>query len=392
MPSAELPSEASTKRVVKPWRVLHACEKSSIVRALIDAESSVGMNPQVLSREFWNHQTQNVSLLTTWNDVRDWRRALNDVEAGNSFQIVHAHSFASAMAGVRGTLPLVYDFSCTLDEVSPEQPHPGPWLLRSFRVAEQFALSRAGAVVTHSKAMAKIAHQRGAAKLNIFRIHPAFVPSNNALHHHWAETQNIDRRCEFVILALATVEGFELPLRAFATLACELPRALFMLECHDGEREAIFRLAREFNIAASVRCVSSADLENAIASADVVVACPTGDRGTRSNPGMLAAMSDAKPVLAADVPENRECSEDGAGCLWFHEDDLTNLTQRMLFLARNKDLCRELGQAGNQHLMTTRAPEVVAQAYDEVYRHAQSRRTETITLLPAPKIYALGPV
>src|SRR4051794_8720936 len=86
---------------VRPWRVLHACETTDTVVPISEAQSGVGMQPRMLAREYWNqkHASSSMSLLTAWNDIRDWRYALNDAEALTSFQIVHAHSFASAMAG-----------------------------------------------------------------------------------------------------------------------------------------------------------------------------------------------------------------------------------------------------------------------------------------------------
>jgi hypothetical protein len=155
---------------VKPWRVLHACDRVNAVAATAETQSAVGMCPQLLSREAWGETQSQPSPITAWSEVRNWRRALNEAEATNSFEIVHAYSFASAMAGVRGSLPLVYDFQWPLEEIGAEQAQPGPWLLRSLRVAEQFALSRAGAVVTHSEEMKAAAHQRGAAMENIFLV------------------------------------------------------------------------------------------------------------------------------------------------------------------------------------------------------------------------------
>jgi len=392
MPSAELSGEAQTDRAVKPWRVLHACEKASGIAALAEAETAVGMSPQVLSREFWKPESHNVSLLTTWNDVRDWRHALNEAEALNSLQIVHAHSFASAMAGVRGSLPLVYDFSHTLEEIGPEQSHPGPWLLRSFRVAEQFALSRAGAVVAHSQTMAKIAHDHGAAVNNIFRIHPPFLTKPLNVDHDWAAARGIAPGVDFVIVAFAGDEDLDFLLRGFKALAGEIENVVFLLEYDNPDRERLLRLARELSIADSLRCVSSNERELATACADVVIALPTGDKCARSNPGMLTAMGAAKATIAADVAENRECSSDGQGCLWFRPDDLIDLTQRVLFVNKNQSLRCELGESARAHLLATRSPEVVGRAYDEVYRHAQSRRADTMPMLPAPKIYALGPI
>jgi glycosyltransferase involved in cell wall biosynthesis len=390
--SSQLPGETPFDLAVKPWQVLHACEKASTISALIEAETSVGMNPHVLSRELWKPESQSLSLLTTWNDVRDWRHALNQAEALHPVQIVHAHSFASAMAGVRGSSPLVYDFAYPLDEADPDRSHPGPWLLRSFRVAEQFALSRASAVVAHSQTMAKIAHDRGAASANIFRIHPPFQPKATEVDHAWAASRGIEPGHAFIVLALPGKEGVEFSLRVFGNLVREVENAVFLLEHDDPDHEQLLRLAREIGIADSLRCVSSYERQSALACTDVVLALSTDDAGGRSNPGMLSTMGAAKAVIAADVPENRECACDGQGCLWFRPEDLLDATQRILFVSKNRDFLRQLGESGREHLLATRAPEVVGRAYDEVYRHAQSRRTDTMPMFPAPKIYALGPV
>jgi hypothetical protein len=204
-------------RAVKSWRVLHACEETAHALAIVEAESSVGMNPQILSREYWTEPSRpDISLMTAWNDVRDWRHALNEAEAINSLQIVHAHSFASAMAGVRGSIPLVYDFSATLEDIASHGSTSGPWLLRSFRVAEQFALSRAAAVVTHSGAMKENVIERGALAANVFLIPDPVLKTSLSLedvgrmyddvyrHAHSRKSDNIPRLPAPKLYALGT--------------------------------------------------------------------------------------------------------------------------------------------------------------------------------------------
>ena len=124
----------------------------------------------MLTREFWNEPAARpMSLLNAWHDVRDWRHAFNEAET-LAPQIIHAHSFASGMAAVRGTVPVVYQFSCTLQEIASQQSGApaGAWLLRSLCVAEQFVLARAGAVVVPCQAMKSVAVQAGATEGNVF--------------------------------------------------------------------------------------------------------------------------------------------------------------------------------------------------------------------------------
>jgi glycosyltransferase involved in cell wall biosynthesis len=385
---------ADSERQVKPWRVLHACETVADAVTLAEAESSVGMNPQLLSREYWNPAgaATGVSLLNTWHDVRDWRHALNDAEALTSVQVVHAHSFASAMAGVRGSLPLVYDFAATLEDVATHQSNgnSGPWLLRSFRVAEQFALSRAGAVVAHSMAMKKVANERGAASGNIFVVPEPWAISHPSGDQRWANDWKIQSERDFVIFVVPNAYGPERLVQVIAAASAKLENTVFVIETDDAGGERVMESARQMGVAEAVRCVPSSERAQAISSADVVFAPKTAD-STRANRGMLQAMATGRAVIAADVPENRECSQDGQGCVWFKPDDGLDLLQRVSFVSRNREFAHSLGESGREHIAATRGGGVIGKRYDEIYRHVHARRNESnSTKLEMPKIYALG--
>jgi len=387
---ADAISATNENRAVKGWRVLHACETLDRASGLVEAQTGVGMNPQVLSRDFWSTIPQEpLSLMNAWHDVRDWRHALNDAEALWSPQVLHAHSFAAAMAGVRGSLPAVYDFSETLDEVASQQSNSGSWLVRSFRVAEQFALGRASAVVAHSAGMKNMAHERGAAEANIFAVPEPCSAERLSLDALWTTEHGIDIGYDSVLYAAADAAGIECALRGFATITEELERAVLVFESDNPDRGEVVRLARQFGIADCIRCIPSSERALGMACASVVIVPPSGDAGGRANAAMLMAMAAGKAVVAADVPENRECSEDGRGCVWYRGEDAMDLAQRASFVARNEDFSRSLGESGRGHIELTRAPQVIARKYDEVYRHAVSRRTETTPKIPVPKMYAL---
>ena len=81
-----------------------------------------------------------------------------------------------------------------------------------------------------------------------------------------------------------------------------------------------------------------------------------------------------RPLLSADVARNRDCSPDGRGCLWFKEGDVKDLGYRMAFLGRNLDFRSALASAGRAYILETRNSAVVGHRYDEVYRHALSRK------------------
>lgn len=377
--------------MVKPWRVLHACESVKDAVSQAEAESAVGMNPQMLSREYWSPSgaAKDVSLMNVWHDVRDWRHALNEVEAMTSVQVVHAHSFGSAMAGVRGTLPLVYDFAETLEDVATQQSQgtSGPWLLRSLRVAEQFALSRAGAVVAHTQAMQKIAHERGAANENIFVVPEPWTAVGTVGDVEWMAKHGIHPDRDVVVFALPDPRGLDVLLKAFALVMQELPQAIFVLEC---EHESVVKLTREMGLASALRWVKPGERMQALAWADVVIA-PRPGEPIQTNTTMLQAMAAGRAVVAADVAENRACSRDGRGCIWFDPDSDRDLAQRTAFVGRNREFARSLGDNGRDHISSSRAPAVIGKQYDQIYQHVQARRSENTNLkLELPKIYALG--
>jgi glycosyltransferase involved in cell wall biosynthesis len=192
-----------------------------------------------------------------------------------------------------------------------------------------------------------------------------------------------------VLFALPDPTGVEHLLRAFAIMSTEWERAVLVFEADNPDREQLIRLARELEIADSIRCVTSAERELAVACADVVIAPATDDHCGRSNSAMLMAMACGRAVVAADVPENRECTADGRGCVWFRSGDITDLAHRAVFVARNQDFSRALGENGRTHIQLTRAPQVAARQYDEIYRHAQARRSDNLPRISVPKIYAI---
>jgi glycosyltransferase involved in cell wall biosynthesis len=382
----------AAESLTRPWRILHACELATDAVWLTEAQLAVGMNPRVLAREFWNggSDSEKPSLMTAWHAVRDWRHALNEAEALTSVQIVHAHSFAAGMAGVRGSLPAVYDYQQTLEELASAESGVGPWVLRSFRVAEQFALSRAGAIVTHSEAMRILARDRGAAAENLFVIPEPLETRCVSTDGDWAALHGIDLGYHAVIFALPGAlpgsEGMETILRAFANVLLEVEQALLIFDIADLDRARLLSTARELEVADNIRCIASDEFDQALACSSMVLSAGTGD-DRRANSAVLQAMAAGKPVVAADLPENRECSRDGRGIIWYRNGDVQDMAQRTAFVARNADFSLSLGESGQICIRNTRAPHLVGRLYDGVYQHAQARRRDTLPKIPVPRLY-----
>src|SRR5215831_5313481 len=167
----------------KVWRVIHACEYVRDVLPVVEGQVAIGMRPFIVtpqgagSAETYlsggNHdQPRSLSLLRSWQDVRNWRKSLLDCAPETSSDLVHAHCFAAGMAAVRNCSCVVYDLNACIEEmaIAAELCEPGSWMGRSFRVAEQFVLSRAAAVIVHSHGLKAAALERGASPDGVFLV------------------------------------------------------------------------------------------------------------------------------------------------------------------------------------------------------------------------------
>src|SRR5258707_11929755 len=167
----------------KVWRVIHACEYARDVLPVVEGQVAVGMRPFIVTpqgagtAELYlagknQEQPRSLSLLRSWQDVRNWRKSLLDCAPETSSDVVHAHCFAAGMAGVRSCSCVVYDFRAPIEEmaISAGFSEPRSWMGRLFRVAEQFVLARAAAVLGRSQGLCQAALERGAAGGNIFLI------------------------------------------------------------------------------------------------------------------------------------------------------------------------------------------------------------------------------
>lgn len=376
---------------IRGWCVVHACEAPAEVTPVVDGQLAVGMNPYLLSAvaagpvaylaEPAAQPANTGSLLTAWNEVREWRKRLTAPEVA-AFELVHAHTFPAGMAAVRSCPAVVYDIRNFIEaEVSGRPGNEFTWLARSFRVAEQFVITRAGAVVVHSHAERAGVVERGGLEANVFQI-------PEPLHADWADllrqrrswAREVSHGESIVFFApdvcLREQDGPDLSaeavklLQAFAVITGEVPGARLFIQADSACIQPLFEKAQAFGVAAQVHAVSSEDRDRALAEADVIIAVPSEQAESTVLTGLLKRCA----VLAADSPQTRDASSDGRGVLWFRAGDVRDLAYRAAFLARNPDFRVGLVEAGRKHLLETRSPEVVARRYHAVYRHAWERR------------------
>lgn len=388
MSGTEVPGKA------RCWEVLHGCEDATTLFEVVDAQLAVGMRPYivtpngVLRRQEPAAKAQKTSLIQMWQEVRRWRKHLEDV-ASQELDVVHAHCFAAGMASVRGRLPVVYDIGGFIEDIAAAAGQAGErsWLARSFRTAEQHVLTQAGALVVHSQTLRQQCIERGAMPENVFIVPHPVRPGSEPPPSNFFQ-QNFGFAAGTITLLADESAQDRVLLQAFALLRQEVPEAkLFFASDDRGVISAVHFQAGELQVDDAVFVIGRQDEEAALASADIVVAgagaAAASARGPSARerllmaqPGRtaLAAMLRCRPLLAADAATNREVSPEGRGCLWYRTGDARDLAHRASFLARNAEFRAALAQSAHQHLMASRDPEKIGLMYDEVYRHAYSRR------------------
>jgi hypothetical protein len=376
--------------------VLHACEFARDVLPVAEGQVAVGMFPYIVTphdagaAELYLSgkdpgPARPLSLLRSWQDVRNWRKAILDCSPETTADLVHAHSFASGMAAVRSCACVVYDLRDCIDELALDsgQCNPGSWIGRSFRAAEQFVLSRAATVIVHSLGMKDAAQERGAPPENIFLVpdplqpedEPIMVPAD-------AGAANLQTVTFFVPQPAAPrekmVDSSLLVLEAFAVARQEAPLVRLLLETPASLRPTLFERVTVLDIARQVQLITPAEVGKAWRSTQVVIALgnPPAEvaNARHENEVCLKAMRHGLALLAADLPRNRDASPSGRGCLWFDANNVRDLGGRIVFLTGHPDFRAALARTGRTHLLETRNCAVIGRAYDEAYRHATGRK------------------
>jgi glycosyltransferase involved in cell wall biosynthesis len=404
---------------IKPgkWRVIHACEYARNIIPMIEGQVAAGMRPYIVTpqdsgaAEFYLgngdlQQPHKISLLRAWQDVRHWRKSLLECDPENTSDLVHTHSFASGMAGVRNLPCVVYDLNACIEEYAcfAGLCERGSWMGRSFRVAEQFVLARAQAVVVHSSAMKSAVEERGAAPDNIFVIPDPLQmdyedPSPPESFFSQEPFAPRDGTVTYFAPAVDFLKGREAPrgcaslLEALALVVLEIPRCRLLLEAAPESCETIRAHAERIGLGGRVFAISPEDASFAMWGADIVIASglipEEPVKACEPNYPCIQAMRMGKAILAADVPRNRDISPNGTGCLWYTEGDIPDLARRMSFLGSHPEFRKALSESGRAHIYESRSVAAVGRMYRTVYQHAAGRRKLGG---PAQPIHAMQPL
>jgi glycosyltransferase involved in cell wall biosynthesis len=390
------------------WKVVHACEFAREILPLVEGQVAVGMRPLLLTPGGFGaaglfldstkrDSTSPISLLRTWNHVREWRRLIHESAAESSAEIIHAHSFSAGMAAVRTSSAVVYQLKEPVEKQAAAAGHcdENSWLARSFRVAEQFVLTRAAAVVVNDHAGRLASLERGVSAENVFCIPSPIATEtlDSVPDRKWMD-QIADGKLEtvyFLIPGLPNSSPWEMRdallrwMRMLSIVRQEHGDVRLIFIGDSEAAKAIHEIALACNLMPYVK-VLAADLRHrAIASVDVVIC----DREHLGNMAALETLARARALLAADLDQYREITADGRGCLWFRSGDVSDIAFRAIFLASNPQFRRALAVAGREHCLATRSVEVIGAQYDAVYRLAFGKRKGRDSSTPRPQLIPL---
>jgi len=387
--------------------VIHACELARDVLPLLEGQLAAGMRPSLLTpggiagaSSFPNaakrESAASGSLLNAWSHVREWRTLMSESAAETSSEILHAHCFSAGMAAVRASSCVVYQLKQPVEKLAAAAGNceENSWLARSFRVAEQFVLTRAAAVVVHDHAQRLACLERGVNAANTFLVPEPIehrllesTPERNWL----VESARAGADTVFLLIPGLPPSEWESRdallrwMRVLCNVRSEHADVRLVVLADGGAKDAICEMASACNLLPWICVLPTGMQDKALASADIVIC----DREHAAAGIALKALACGRALLAGDVEPHRDITPDGRGCLWFRSGAVNDIAQRASFLASNPQFRRALASAGREHCLATRSAEAVGGQYDAVYRSAFSKRKGRDTNTPKPQFIPL---
>lgn len=374
--------------------VLHAASDVHAIGDLIECQISYGMRPYVLtehsdgmaaiwSRDIESAPMQPKSLLNSWSEVRQWRKAFDS--AGTGFDVAHVHCFPAGMTCARTGESFVYDLRAFVEQLATpsDLSYEHSWMGRSFRVAEHFVLTRAAAVVVHAPLLKDAVVERGV-KPEVVHVIPDPVADDG---------QPVLRRSSLAVHAPdAGVVGAGV--EAASEVVAVLSAFKAALEARPGLR--LYVLPDPSLLQLAQNCAASLGVSNQVVweihppqVGDVVVPGSIA-RGHRSlsyamscaSETVVTAMNRSCAVLAADSPCNRAVSQNGEALMWFAADQPNDLAGKLVNVVRDDELRDRYAHSSRVHIQRTRSYPVIGSAYAELYRSIPKRDIDTRITLP----------
>jgi glycosyltransferase involved in cell wall biosynthesis len=153
---------------------------------------------------------------------------------------------------------------------------------------------------------------------------------------------------------------------ATALLAILRPDVQFLLVGDGPERDALMKFARDINTQDQVRCIGHrSDAARLLAAMDVFWIA--SDFEGQSN-SLMEAMAAGLPVVASDIPPNRELVIDGETGFLVKVGDRVGFQQFADRLLADRDLAQRMGTAGRERMRQHFSIDRMVSQYARLYR------------------------
>jgi glycosyltransferase involved in cell wall biosynthesis len=150
---------------------------------------------------------------------------------------------------------------------------------------------------------------------------------------------------------LHSVKSLETLIDAFRPIVARWPHARLWLVGDGPQRSELIQRVADANLRFNVLLPGSFDdIESILHAADVFV-LPSLHEGLSVS--LLEAMSAGVPVIASDIPGNREVIEHDRNGLLFPTRDTDTLAEQLALLLHDKERANRLGQAGRKKVETS---------------------------------------
>jgi glycosyltransferase involved in cell wall biosynthesis len=176
---------------------------------------------------------------------------------------------------------------------------------------------------------------------------------------------------------LAPEKGFDVLLRAFASMRGRLPRARLVLAGRGLEEDALTALADELGIAEAVDFLGwvARDKIEAVLDRAAVVAVPSRMEGFGLT--ALEAALRARPVVASRVDGLPEVVEDGVTGVLVPPDDPDALAAELVALIEDPDRAERIGRAARERAQLHFGEERYLRDHEALYLRLGSQRSST---------------
>lgn len=183
---------------------------------------------------------------------------------------------------------------------------------------------------------------------------------------------------------LAVQKGFDVVLKALASIACRFPRVRLVLAGDGPERPRLERQVAELGLGSRVEFLGwvSPDAVPALLNTATMVLMPSRWEGLPSV--VLQASIMARPIVATPVGGLSEVVAHQQTALLVPPDNPARLAEAIEFLLGHPEVAAQMGQAARQRVQEVFTWERCVDAYDNLYRRLAGKAVYSpATKLPA---------